>query len=157
MSAFGTKRTSRSDRSVSAFRGKADIIQEKADIKKCPLMTQSGHRSVSMETEVWSVSAGKRKAVPCRLNRFSSLPSGTAQFHTMRLFCPVLRTQPLRALLLGVSFAQIWLVLAVQLRCRKIFLLFPSIAILRRTYLLYLPKIRTGAYSSYRLHPDRRT
>jgi hypothetical protein len=25
------------------FRGKADIIQVKADIKKCPLMTQSGH------------------------------------------------------------------------------------------------------------------
>jgi hypothetical protein len=29
---------------MSAFGGKADIIQEKADIKKCPLMTQSGHR-----------------------------------------------------------------------------------------------------------------
>jgi hypothetical protein len=29
---------------MSAFRGKADIIQGKADIKKCPLMTQSGHR-----------------------------------------------------------------------------------------------------------------
>jgi len=28
---------------VSAFGGKADIIQGKADIKKCPLMTQSGH------------------------------------------------------------------------------------------------------------------
>jgi len=27
---------------MSAFGGKADIIQEKADIKKCPLMTQSG-------------------------------------------------------------------------------------------------------------------
>src|SRR5262245_24134912 len=25
------------------FRGKADIIQEKADIQKCPLVTQSGH------------------------------------------------------------------------------------------------------------------
>ena len=24
--------------------GKADIFQGKADIKKCPLMTQSGHR-----------------------------------------------------------------------------------------------------------------
>jgi len=29
---------------VSAFEGKADNIQGKADIKKCPLMTQSGHR-----------------------------------------------------------------------------------------------------------------
>ena len=29
---------------MSAFGGKANIIQEKADIKKCPLMTQSGHR-----------------------------------------------------------------------------------------------------------------
>jgi len=28
---------------MSAFGGKADIIQEKADIKKCPLMTQSGY------------------------------------------------------------------------------------------------------------------
>jgi hypothetical protein len=28
---------------MSAFGGKADIIQEKADLKKCPLMTQSGH------------------------------------------------------------------------------------------------------------------
>jgi hypothetical protein len=28
---------------MSAFGGKADIIQGKADIKKCPLMTQSGH------------------------------------------------------------------------------------------------------------------
>jgi hypothetical protein len=27
---------------MSAFRGKADVIQGKADIKKCPLMTQSG-------------------------------------------------------------------------------------------------------------------
>jgi hypothetical protein len=25
------------------FRGKADIIQEKVGIKKCPLVTQSGH------------------------------------------------------------------------------------------------------------------
>jgi hypothetical protein len=29
---------------MSAFGGKADIIQGKADIKKCPLMTQSGHQ-----------------------------------------------------------------------------------------------------------------
>ena len=28
----------------STFGGKADIIQGKADIKKCLLMTQSGHR-----------------------------------------------------------------------------------------------------------------
>ena len=28
---------------MSAFGGKADIIQGKADIKICPLMTQSGH------------------------------------------------------------------------------------------------------------------
>jgi hypothetical protein len=28
---------------MSAFGGKADIIQGKADIEKCPLMTQSGH------------------------------------------------------------------------------------------------------------------
>ena len=28
---------------MSAFGGKADIIQGKADIQKCPLMTQSGH------------------------------------------------------------------------------------------------------------------
>jgi hypothetical protein len=30
---------------MSAFEGKADIIQGKADIKKCPLMTQSGHQA----------------------------------------------------------------------------------------------------------------
>jgi len=29
---------------MSAIGGKADIIQGKADIKKCPLMTQSGHQ-----------------------------------------------------------------------------------------------------------------
>jgi hypothetical protein len=28
---------------MSAFAGEADIIQGKPDIKKCPLMTQSGH------------------------------------------------------------------------------------------------------------------
>ena len=28
---------------MSAFGGKADMILGKADIKKCPLMTQSGH------------------------------------------------------------------------------------------------------------------
>ena len=28
---------------MSAFGGKADIIQGNADIAKCPLMTQSGH------------------------------------------------------------------------------------------------------------------
>jgi hypothetical protein len=32
---------------MSAFGGKADIIQGKADIKKCPLMTQSGHARAS--------------------------------------------------------------------------------------------------------------
>ena len=88
-----------------------------------------------------------------RFTRFFSLPSGTARFRTMRLFCPVLRTRPLHALLLHVSFAQIWSVLAVQLRCRKIFLLCPSSAIPRRTDLLYLPKIRIGAYSLHRPHP----
>jgi len=31
---------------MSAFGGKADIIQGKADIEKCPLMTQSGHYAV---------------------------------------------------------------------------------------------------------------
>jgi hypothetical protein len=30
----------------STHGGKADIIQEKADIKKCPLMTQRGHSSL---------------------------------------------------------------------------------------------------------------
>ena len=29
---------------MSAFGGKADIIQGKADMRQCPLMTQSGHR-----------------------------------------------------------------------------------------------------------------
>jgi len=43
MSAFGPKRTSLVAPHMSAFGGKADIIQGKADIKKCPLMTQSGH------------------------------------------------------------------------------------------------------------------
>ena len=42
-STHGTKRTFRWRQSMSAFGGKADIIQGKADIKKCPLMTQSGH------------------------------------------------------------------------------------------------------------------
>jgi hypothetical protein len=28
---------------MSAFGGKADISQRKADIKECPLLTQSGH------------------------------------------------------------------------------------------------------------------
>jgi hypothetical protein len=31
---------------MSAFGGKADIIQRKADIKECPLLTQSGHALV---------------------------------------------------------------------------------------------------------------
>ena len=43
VSALGTKRTSLVAPHMSAIGGKADIIQEKADIKKCPLMTQSGH------------------------------------------------------------------------------------------------------------------
>jgi hypothetical protein len=72
-----------------------------------------------------------------RFNRFSSLPSGTAQFHTMRLFCPALRTRPLHALLLHVSFAQIWPVLAVQLRCRKIFWAYPP-----ATFVAWLQKGR---------------
>jgi hypothetical protein len=33
---------------MSAFGGKADIIQEKADIEKCPLMTQSGHLNLAV-------------------------------------------------------------------------------------------------------------
>jgi hypothetical protein len=40
---------------MSACGGKADIIQGKADIKKCPLMTQSRHRrieSARVEKEV---------------------------------------------------------------------------------------------------------
>ena len=32
---------------VRFWRGKADAIQGKADIKKCPLMTQSGHERVT--------------------------------------------------------------------------------------------------------------
>jgi hypothetical protein len=32
----------------STHGGKADIIQGQADIEKCPLMTQSGHRSVAI-------------------------------------------------------------------------------------------------------------
>jgi hypothetical protein len=43
MSAIGTWRTCRVALHMSAFGGKADIIQGKADIKECPLMTQSGH------------------------------------------------------------------------------------------------------------------
>jgi hypothetical protein len=35
---------------MSAFGGKADIILGKADIKKCPLMTQSGHAKMLAET-----------------------------------------------------------------------------------------------------------
>ena len=31
---------------MSAFGGKADIIQRKADIKECPILTQSGHALV---------------------------------------------------------------------------------------------------------------
>ena len=31
---------------MSAFGAKADIILGKADIAKCPLMTQSGHRPI---------------------------------------------------------------------------------------------------------------
>jgi len=42
-SALGTKRISLAAPHMSAFPGKADIVQEKTDIKKCPLMTQSGH------------------------------------------------------------------------------------------------------------------
>ena len=33
---------------MSAIGSKADIIQGKADIKKCPLMTQSGHGSFDL-------------------------------------------------------------------------------------------------------------
>ena len=38
------ERTFKWRQSMSAFGGKADIIPEKADIKKSPLVTQSGHR-----------------------------------------------------------------------------------------------------------------
>ena len=43
-STHGTKRTFRVALHMSAFGGKADIIQGKADMRQCPLMTQSGHR-----------------------------------------------------------------------------------------------------------------
>ena len=43
MSAIGSKRTCASALHMSAFGGKAVTVQGKADIKKCPLMTQSGH------------------------------------------------------------------------------------------------------------------
>jgi len=43
MSAYGPKQTCDSAAQESAIGGKADIIQEKADIKKRPLMTQNGH------------------------------------------------------------------------------------------------------------------
>ena len=42
MSAIGTKRTSLVAPHMSAFGGKADIILGKADINKCPLMTERG-------------------------------------------------------------------------------------------------------------------
>src|SRR5215510_3777500 len=71
----------------------------------------------------------------------------------MRLFYPVFRIRPSHARLLHVSFAQIWPVLAVQPRCRKIFLLCPLSAIPRRTDLLYLPRIRIGARSLHRPYP----
>jgi hypothetical protein len=45
MSAIGPKQTSLAALHMSAFEGKADIIQGKADIKKRPIMTQSGHPS----------------------------------------------------------------------------------------------------------------
>ena len=45
MSAIGTKQTCRVALHMSAFGGKADIVRRKADIKKCPLMTQSGHQA----------------------------------------------------------------------------------------------------------------
>ena len=40
--AIGPWRTLKRCEPMSAFGGKADIIQRLADIKKCPLMTQSG-------------------------------------------------------------------------------------------------------------------
>ena len=51
-SAIGTKRTSRVALHMSAFGGEADIIQGKVDIKKCPLMTQSGHRQTKFAAPI---------------------------------------------------------------------------------------------------------
>ena len=91
-----------------------------------------------------------------RFSRFSSLFLETAQFRTMSLSCLAFHTPLLHGLLPHASFVQILPVLAVQLRCIKLSLVYPSSAILRRTVLLYLPEIRIDAYSLNRPHPARR-
>jgi hypothetical protein len=48
---------------MSAIGGKADIIQGKADIKKCPLMTQGGHADwLIFSPEELKLTAIKQKA-----------------------------------------------------------------------------------------------
>ena len=54
MSAFGTKRTSPSALHMSAFGGKADMTVLQC---KCPLLTQSGHRSSLNEPRVTTLFA----------------------------------------------------------------------------------------------------
>jgi hypothetical protein len=63
-------------RSMSAFGGKADIIQGKADIKKCPLMTQSGHAQISSKSASPEVTAGNRMHDPAAWNLWFSRCNG---------------------------------------------------------------------------------
>ena len=169
---------------MSAFGGKADIghIDTRDNNaagplpKRCklpsqyPLFAQSGHSRVTDQRPLLGVKRTSRSlAVMSAFDpKRTSAPKWPLQsifFFALRncsishdaSFLPCASHSAFARSSSDVSFAQIWLALAVQLRCRKIFLLCPSIAILRRTDLLYLPKIRIDAYSLHRPHPDRRT
>ena len=48
---------------MSALGGKADIIQGKADIKKCPPMTQSGHSCLNRHSPSSTINSGLNHGV----------------------------------------------------------------------------------------------
>jgi hypothetical protein len=61
------------------FWGKADIIHEKADIKKCPLMTQSGHIKVWPSKERGAVRAPYFSNIVCGHQKpLNKTPSSSA-------------------------------------------------------------------------------
>src|SRR5262249_23487302 len=72
-SAFGTKQTSRSHRSMSALRGKADIPNS----PRCPLLTHSGSRVAAMCRNAQQL---QFDVVGCRSRAFGKAP-GTAEIH----------------------------------------------------------------------------
>jgi hypothetical protein len=93
---------------MSAFGGKADIIQKKADIKKCLLLTQSGHSLAPHIGGVKSTQLGARQndaarsgsemfslGLVLRLRRGLSARQSGGEFDHQRTFrcCPPARVR----------------------------------------------------------------